>query len=166
MKDAAVVGGFLARIHAVVPQDGRDAQAVVGEQLAPAAALCRPVGLNAPPGGHRLFVAPEGEGQDLAGLAETLEPLDGEKTVDAIEEGVKIGGDVEIVLAALVARQDFENHGDHEEPSAGEEKRQTIAPIQPRARMQAVTIASGVPIRSARAPTASWPTGSMPQVSR
>jgi len=64
-------------------------------------------------GGDRAFVAPEREGEDLAGLAQAFEALDGEEAIDLVEPGPEARGEVEIGAAPSFAGKDLEDDGDH-----------------------------------------------------
>src|SRR5262245_60919259 len=74
----AAVGGRLPALeHAVVADDARHPQPVVGEDAAPPLRLRDAMPFQLPPALHRVLVAPDRERQHLAFLGEAFEPLDG-----------------------------------------------------------------------------------------
>src|ERR1700761_1154875 len=110
--DRAVVLRRLGAVgHAVVAYDMSDAQAIIGEHAMAAFRLRAAVGFEIAPRRHGRFVAPEGERDELAGLGEALEALDGDKAFDAVEQRSQVGGDAEIGVA--VRGPDLEDDGDH-----------------------------------------------------
>jgi hypothetical protein len=61
------------------------------------------------PRGDRFLVAPERQRQDLAGVRQAFEALDGDEAVDVIERRTKMRRDGKVVrTAAGVRRFDFE----------------------------------------------------------
>ncbi|CAN5325523.1 hypothetical protein BH23CHL1_BH23CHL1_26370 [soil metagenome] len=78
MPFAAIGRRLLAVSHAVIPDHAGDPEAVVLEDLHPANGLCRAMRVQLPPLFECLLIAPDGERQDLAGLVDALEALDGD----------------------------------------------------------------------------------------
>src|SRR6266851_181357 len=104
---------FDAFVKAVVAHDLGDAQAVITEDAGAAGALGLAVLLVAAPSGDRFFVAPEREREDLAFLGQALETLDRDESVDLLELGAQLRGDLEIVLAPLGFGLDLEDDRIH-----------------------------------------------------
>ena len=105
MGRAAVARGLEARVEAVVAHDGGDPQAVVAEDAAPPRRLGAAMGRQVAPLPDRLLVAEEGERQELARLAQALEALDRDKSVDALQVGAQGRRQVEVVLGRPSAGQ-------------------------------------------------------------
>src|SRR5688572_19483132 len=103
-------------IQPVIPHHAGDAQAIIAEDAAAALGLRGAVLGDIAPARDRVLVAPEGEGEDLALVAQALEPLDRDEAVDLLELGLQRGGQVEIVAAVIGVGPDFENDGDHAAP--------------------------------------------------
>src|SRR5215469_5969948 len=111
----AAVGRSLGALrHAVVTDDGRNAQSVIAEYLRSALGLRQAVPFDLPPLGDRRVVAPERQRQDLARIGQALEPLDRDESVHLFERRPQRRGDVEIFLAALLFWPHFEDHGVHQ----------------------------------------------------
>src|SRR5262249_56334714 len=68
------------------------------------------------PGPHRVLVAPERQGQQLARIGQALEPLDRDEAIDVREVGAQGGGQPEIIVFAPFGGPDLENDGDHSHP--------------------------------------------------
>lgn len=113
MAGAAVGRGLVALGHAVVAADLGDPEAVVGEDLAAAPGLRKAMLGEVPPGLDGGLVAPEGERDELAGLADALEALDRDEAVDPFQERPELGGDLEIGGPVLGPGPELEDHGDH-----------------------------------------------------
>ena len=110
MHATRICGRLLAIVHAVVAHHGRNPQAVVGKDATAPGLLGAAVGVHLPPPGHGRFVAPEREGQQLARLAQALEPLDGDEPIDLLQQRPQrgCGAEVGVLLAgrsALGARR-------------------------------------------------------------
>src|SRR5882672_11466231 len=60
-----------------------------------------------------LFVAPEGEREDLSLVGQAGKSLDRDETVDLLQFGFQSCRDVEIVALTVRLRPDFEDHSDH-----------------------------------------------------
>ena len=69
--------------------------------------------LELAPAAHRFLVAPERQGQDLAGLREALEALDRDEAVDLREQRPQPRGGVEIGVLAIGPGLGLEDHRDH-----------------------------------------------------
>src|SRR5258705_8560719 len=110
---AAVLRRLRPVVHAIVPDDARDPQPVVGEQLTAPLSLRRPMGLEIAPLDEGGLVAEVGEREDLARLREALEALHRDEPVDLVQQRPQLRGDVEVFPAALGFGYDLENHGDH-----------------------------------------------------
>src|SRR5947199_9286537 len=59
------------------------------------------------------FVAEDRQRKDLALVSKALEPLDGNKAVDRLENRPQIGREIEIFLFMLRLWPNLENDGDH-----------------------------------------------------
>ena len=84
-----VCGRLFPVEHAVVADDGSDAQAIVVEEAAATGALGAPMLLQRPPVCDRSFVPEERQRQDLARLREALKPLDREKPSTSLSIGFR-----------------------------------------------------------------------------
>src|SRR5688572_5194718 len=111
--DPRILRRLRAFVHAVVAQNVRDSQPVVREDRQPSGALSFAMLRHRAPAAHGCFVTPERERQNLARRRQALEPLDREEAVDVLEQRPQARGHVQICILAVVARNAFENHGDH-----------------------------------------------------
>src|SRR4051812_34995756 len=59
------------------------------------------------------LIAPEGQRQHLAGLAQAFKPLNGDKTIYLLQMRAQMGSSVQVGLAVLSVRQHFKNYGNH-----------------------------------------------------
>src|SRR6476620_1935496 len=98
MRLPTVPGRLVAKILAIVAQDMRDAQPIVGEDLAPAARLRGPVAGQGAPCPNAILVAEEGERQQLSRIGERLEALDRDEAVDQFDIGFQRRGETEIFV--------------------------------------------------------------------
>src|ERR1051326_7614730 len=116
-----------AVVHAVVPQDRSDAQAIIAEYPGPAFSLRCPMLLVRAPTLDRSGITPERQRQDLAFVGQALEPLDRDETVDFFEFRPQLRGHLEIILPALRDRLDLEDHRVH-----GSSRATRARPARPR----------------------------------
>ena len=113
MDGAAVVRDLGAIGHAVVSDDARDAQAVVGENAGASSSLGRAVRMQVAPRRDRGLIAPERQRQELAGLAQAFETFDRDEAVDRLQLRAQGGSDIQIFPPALGPRPYLEDDSDH-----------------------------------------------------
>ena len=82
MLRPAVRRRFNAVVAAIVPQNLRNPYPVVVKNRPAAHGLRIPVHFHIAPMLNGFFILPKGKRQNLAGFAQTLKPLDRNKTVD------------------------------------------------------------------------------------
>jgi hypothetical protein len=110
---AAIGRCLFAGVHAVVAMNFCDSKTIVVEDAVTALMLGVAMEFEIAPCGDGCLIAPEGEGEHLAGFGEALESFDGDEAVDLSEMGLEIGGDVEIGFALAFGGPDFEDDSDH-----------------------------------------------------
>src|SRR5262249_56910559 len=93
--------------------DLADPQMIAREPLEPALLLHAVVLAVGAPADHRFLVATSRERQQAALGALALEALVVDETVDRLELGLELFGEIEIVVPALRLRLHFENHCEH-----------------------------------------------------
>src|SRR5438132_1883199 len=110
---AAVLRGFVPVGHAVVANNARDAQAVIGKHARAPERLRLAVARKVAPAPHCFLVAPERKGQQLALVGKAREALYGDESVDFLELRPQLRGELQILLFPARSRNDLEYHCEH-----------------------------------------------------
>src|SRR4029453_12598295 len=108
-----ILGGVRSVIHAVVTYHAGHAQAVVRKQMLSPFLSSLSMLFEIAPFFDRLFVAPERQRKQLAWFGQTLESLDREETVDAIQVLAQRRRPAKIGVSVTLAGDDFEDHRNH-----------------------------------------------------
>ncbi len=110
---AAIGGSFRSLVHAVVADDMADAQPIVREDTVAAGVLGGAMCLQVSPCPYCLFIAPEGQREQLAAVGKAFEALDRDEAVDLFQFTPKLAGEIEIGVAFAHEGQNFEDYSDH-----------------------------------------------------
>src|SRR5689334_14478101 len=94
MNVSRVFWRLLTMCHAVVTQNGGDAQAIAFEDALAAGGLNSTMCFQVAPRLHGLFVFPERQRQQFSRLAQALEALDGNKPRRLLQLAAQSGGSI------------------------------------------------------------------------
>ena len=92
MDFATVTGNLLALAHPIVSNHSRDAQTIIGKNLATAFRLRHAVVICRSPGLYCRFISKKRKRQDFARLIETFEAFDRNEAIDFLEKGLEFSG--------------------------------------------------------------------------
>src|SRR5579871_1236440 len=115
MRNSAILGGLLTCFcHAIVPDDGCDAQTVVLENPSSARRLRSTMTIMAPPRRDGRLIAPERQRQQLVGVGKALKSFDRNESVHVLQVAAQPRGMIQVVSLAAIRGPDLEDDGDHD----------------------------------------------------
>src|SRR5437763_15652224 len=97
---ATVTWNLPALVHAIVPDDAGDAQAIIGKNPAAAFCLRDPMFTRVARSQNCRFVPEKRERRDFAWLVQALKTVDPQEGVDLLEQRPHVGGDTPVFLLA------------------------------------------------------------------
>src|SRR6266568_2040965 len=113
MNLLAIERRLLALKHPIISQHRSNAQLVILKHIRSSLRLCSPMFFKLSPGCNSLLIAPEREREQLAGLSQALEALDGEKAINLLKQRPQARRNIKILLSVPILWTDFKNDGDH-----------------------------------------------------